>query len=168
MKEFLKSLYKALYNEDLVKTVTIEVPPIKQKTNSDKLCDIAYKWYGKDPTPKDEVSDEVSCVFSLTTILREIVPDFPILSYTPDLLKQMMLDTRFKVSKEFNEGNIVISVTNSGNGRIMGHTGIVGHNGKILSNNSETGLWLDKYDISMWIERYSRQGGLVLYIFELL
>lgn len=168
MREFIKELYKNLYKEDLVKTVYIQ-PPVIEKTNGEKLLDFALTFVGTDPTPKDEVDDGVSCVFSLTTLLNKYFKgDFKVIDYTPDLVGQLYLDKRFKLSNEFKEGNIVVFPTKSGNGKIIGHCFIVSKNGKMLSNNSATGLWTDKYDTNMMIERYSRFGGLKMYIFELL
>lgn len=167
MKEFIKELYKNLYKEDLVNTVYVQ-PPVIEKTNREKLLDFALTFYGTDPTPLDLQPDDYACVEVLTTILRKYLKDFPIMTYTPLFLKQLQSDIRFKASNEFKEGNIIISVTKTGNGTVVGHTGILGRNGKILSNASSSGLWTDKYDNISWIERYSRQGQLALYIFELL
>lgn len=172
MKEFIKELYKNLYKEDLIKTEIVYIekkPPVIEKTNREKLLDFALTFVGIDPTPKDEIDDEVSCVFSLTTILNKYFKgDFKVIDYTPDLVGQLYLDKRFKLSNEFKEGNIVVFPTRSGNGKIIGHCFLVSKGGKMLSNNSDTGLWQDKYDINMMIERYSRFGGLKMYIFELI
>lgn len=171
MKEFIKEIYKSLYKEDLIKTETIYIekkPPVIEKTKGEKLLDFALTFYNVDPTPLDAQPDDFACVESLTTILRKYLKDFPIMTYTPLLLKQLQSDIRFKASNEFKVGNIIISVTKTGNGKIVGHTGILGRNGKILSNASSSGLFTDKYDNMSWIERYSRQGQLALYIFELI
>jgi hypothetical protein len=168
MKEFLQSIFKSFQTEKIVeKIVYVEKPiPIILKTNREKLLDIAVASLGIDPTPKDEVDDEVSCVFSLITIMRKLYPDFPILTYTPNFLKQLRSDKRFKETTEFKEGNIIISVTATGNGKVMGHTGCLAKNGKILSNSSSTGLWSDKFDNITWIQRYCIEGQLLTYLFE--
>lgn len=168
MKEFIKELYKSLYKEDLVKTVYVQ-PPVIEKTNREKLLDFALTFYNTDPTPKDEVDDEVSCVWSLTTILNKYFKgDFKVIDYTPDLVGQLYLDKRFKLSNEFKEGNIIVSPTKSGASRLTGHCGLISIGGKILSNSSPTGLWTDKYSHLDWIDRYSKVGGLKTYIFELI
>lgn len=174
MKEIIKNLYYALFKEDLIQIQTKEVKvyikeetPKPPRTNRDKLLELAIFHYDTDPTPKDEHPDEFACVHSLTTILKKLLPDFKVISYTPDLLKVLQKDTRFKPTTEFKEGNIIISPTLSGNGTVIGHTGIIGRDGKIYSNASSTGLWYDKYDLISWIDRYSRKGGLSLYIFEI-
>lgn len=55
-------------------------------------------------------------------------------------------------------GDIIISPTGYGNGRFPGHVGIVGVDGRIMSNNSYTGQWEDNYSFKGWWERY-RVGG---------
>lgn len=165
MKDFFKKLFKDYYEEDIV---SMPEPVVVPKTNRERLYEVALLNLNIDPTPKDEVNDEFACVSSLTTILRQVVPDFPLMTYTPNLLKQLQVDKRFKASTEFKEGNIIVSVTSTGNGSTYGHCGVISKGGKIMSNSSSTGLWADKYDSISWIERYSRKGGLALYIFEVL
>lgn len=163
MKELLKKFFTKF---DMVQTVTIkEECPVPAKTNGEKLYTFALTFFNTDPTPKDEQYDGVACVHSLTTILNKYF-GFPIMTYTPVLLAHLKTDARFKAINEFKEGSIIVSPTESGNGSIIGHTGIIGRNGKILSNSSATGLWNDKYDCVSWVDRYSRKGGLSLYIFE--
>lgn len=174
MKNFIQNLYKTLFQEDLIKTVekTVTVKEVvekkPEKTPGDRLYELARSYYQVDPTPDDKQPDDVACVASLTTILRRLLPDFQYQTYTPIFLSQIQKDWRFKPTTEFKKGNIIISPTGTGNGSIIGHTGICGEDGKILSNDSATGLWLDKYDNLSWIQRYSRQGKLALYLFELI
>lgn len=167
MKDLIKNIYYALFQEDLVSTVYID-RPLPPKTNRQKLFELAVFHYQTDPTPKDEQPDEYACVHSLTTIIKKLLPDFEIMVYTPTFLKAIQKDKRFKPTTEFKEGNIIISPTLSGNGSVVGHTGIIGKDGKIYSNSSSTGLWDDKFDNVSWVDRYSRKGGLSLHLFELL
>ena len=168
MKELLKSIYKTLYKEDLIQ---IEkkyfYPPEPTKTRGEELYDFSMKFFNTDPTPKDEQPDEYACVHSLTTILNKFLGNYPIMSYTHLFLEAVKKDKRFKPVTEFKKGVIVISPTLSGNGTVIGHTGICGEDGKILSNSSATGLWSDKFDQVSWVERYSRTGKLSLHLFEL-
>lgn len=162
IKDFLRNIYKYLYRDDII-TKEIEKPIVK--TKGELLLDFAITFINTDPTPKDEVPDETSCVFSLTTILNQYMK-FPVLDYTPTLLSTLKNDKRFKESVEFKLGSIILSPTGSGNGSIQGHVGIITREGKILSNSSLTGLWTDKYDSISWIQRYSKKGGLDIHIFE--
>lgn len=174
MKELIQNLYRIWFKEDLIKTVetTVTVKEVvdkqPEKTPGDRLFEIAKPYYQVDPTPDDKQPDEVACVANVTTIIRKIFPDFQYQTYTPTFLSQIQKDWRFRLTTEFKKGTIIISVTNTGNGSIMGHTGICGEGGKILSNDSDTGLMLYRYDNLSWIERYSRQGKLKLYLFELI
>lgn len=170
LKLLIENIYKYFFREDLLKPI-IEVKPsepVVVKSNREKWLDIAVKAYGIDPTPNDEVDDTVSCVFSLTTLIKRFMPDFPIMTNTPEFVKYIRTDKRFKPSNELKQGNIIVSVTGTGNGSIIGHIGIVWKDGTILSNSSATGLWSDKFNTISWIDRYSRRGGLDLFIFELL
>lgn len=166
MKELIRKLFKSVYKEDLVQVIK-ESCPVPAKTNREKLHEFFITFANIDPTPEDKVPDEISCVYSLTTIISKFIP-FPILEYTPNLLSYLKSDKRFKETSEFKEGNIILSVTKTGNNSIMGHVGCISKGGKILSNSSATGLFTDKYDLVSWVERYSRQGQLAVHIFELL
>lgn len=165
LADFLKGFYESLTGEKLIQYIEKTVQIIPQ-TNRERLYEIAIKYMETDPTPLDEQPDEYACVHSLTTILKKLLPDFPVMTYTPTFLEALKKDNRFKVTSEFREGNIIISPTLSGNGTVVGHTGIIGKNGKIMSNSSATGLWTDKFDLISWVERYNRGGKLSLYIFE--
>lgn len=168
LKKLFRDIYKVWFKEDLIQIQVVkEPPPPPIKTEGEKLLEFALTFYNTDPTPKDEQPDEYACVHSLTTILSKYMT-FPILTYTPVLLTTLRGDKRFKETTQFKEGAIIISPTATGNGSIVGHTGIVGKGGKILSNSSQTGLWFDKFDQVSWIERYSRQGGLSIHLFDLI
>ncbi len=57
-------------------------------------------------------------------------------------------------------GDICISPTGYGNGKIKnGHTGIVSDWGFIMSNDSNSGLFLENYTIENWERRYGKIGG---------
>ncbi len=168
MKTLLENIYKYLFTLDLQQQ-PLPVTPPKEKplSNREKLLNIALEAYGTDPTPNDVQDDQFACVESLTTLLHKLYPDIPIMTYTPVLLKYLQKDNRFKPTSEFKEGNIILSPTLSGNGKVVGHVGLIGKGGKVLSNSSSTGLFLDKYDCVSWVQRYSKLGQLDLYLFEL-
>lgn len=58
-------------------------------------------------------------------------------------------------------GDIIISPTGYGGagGIANGHVGIVCEGGKIMSNNSNTGLWEENYTLASWRDRYWLRGG---------
>lgn len=163
MKQFLESIYKSLYGIDIVKPHLCPVVEKPEKTNSEKLYDFALTFYNTDPTPKDEINDEVACAEVVSTILNKYLKDFPIITFTPDLLNYLKKDIRFKEVTEFKTGVIILSPT----GFTTGHVGIIGKLGKILSNSSSLGIFTDKFDCVSWINKYSKLGQLDLHIFEL-
>jgi len=77
-----------------------------------------------------------------------------------------LLYTVLLENKNFKEvnyplpGDIIISPTGYGSGSIKhGHVGIVDFDGKIMSNNSSTGLWGDKWSVNSWNKYYNGEGG---------
>src|SRR5690348_9119834 len=100
MKELLKNLYKYIYNKDIVEIPKIIVP---EKTNRERLYELAVSAIGSDPTPNDEQPDEFACVHSLTTIVRKLLPDFQIMTYTPTLTSSLRSDKRFIRTPEAKE-----------------------------------------------------------------
>jgi hypothetical protein len=52
-------------------------------------------------------------------------------------------------------GAVIVSPTR---GAQHGHTGIVGENGLIYSNDSNTGLWKRNYTIATWLNKYKQLG----------
>ncbi len=67
---------------------------------------------------------------------------------------------RFKQVKEPLRGDVIISPSGHGNGKIKnGHTGIVSDDGKIMSNDSAKLLWLQNWTIDRWKKRYQEKGG---------
>ena len=107
---------------------------------------------GIDVTPLDRVNDELACVTSLTAILNQVVK-FPRMSYTPYFVRELKRDKRFKSVLDIKVGDIIINATNSGYNLIRGHCGIIGKNGKIMSNNSRDGIWKYNYNLDTWRDR---------------
>ncbi len=65
-------------------------------------------------------------------------------------------------------GDIIISPTGYGNGTLPnGHCGVVAKYG-ILSNNSENGLWQEKWKLENWIKYYGKLGGYPVKFFRIL
>lgn len=131
------------------------------------LLSLAKEYLGKDASPNDVAPDSLGCSDSVSTIIKQILPDFPIIVSTAELFKYLDKDKRFQRTTELTPGNILISPTGYGNGSITGHTGIIGED-CIYSNNSNTGLWDKHFTIKSWVARYRTQGKLPLYVFKLL
>ncbi len=126
------------------------------------LYDTAVSLIGLDASPNDLAPDEYGCAESVSDVIRTA---FPLINF-PTLLSTRMLCARLETSADFEEmaeplyGDIIISVTGSGNGSVLnGHTGVVGHHG-IMSNSSQTGTWEQNYTLDAWNRHYALKGGM--------
>lgn len=138
-----------------------------QVTNREKLLEVAKTYVGQDASPFDAADDELGCAESVSTIIRKgIFRDFPIELATWLLLPLLRRDKRFKATLGLTPGNIILSPTGYGNGRIRGHVGIISDNSMIMSSNSLNGLWEENYTVSEWVARYRTLGELPIYVFE--
>jgi hypothetical protein len=64
-------------------------------------------------------------------------------------------------------GDIILSPTSYGNGRLAnGHTGIMAMNEHILSNDSQSGLFVDNFTLDSWKDRYVKIGGFPILFFR--
>lgn len=171
----VKKTYKVSLMEmllDLYKKVAYLLSKKKIMTKQQKLLELSNSKIGTDFTPDWAVSDEVSCAYAVTTLLQEIDPEIPIMTWTPAFDRYMENSDKFERIPEpvgqIPAGSIVISPTNSGNGLIRGHTGIYMDNYWIASNNSYTGLWEKGYNRDTWRKRYYYKGGMPIRIYKLL
>ena len=68
---------------------------------------------------------------------------------------------------EARPGDIIISPTVHSPRHIIGHVGIVGQNGKIMSNSSGSAQWEENYTAESWYRRYEQQKGLETFIYRI-
>jgi hypothetical protein len=103
----------------------------------------------------------LGCAVAVTHILKKL--GFPILK-TPstDKLKEELEHARWRPVPLNTPGAVIVSPTQ---GAVHGHTGIVGENGVIYSNDSATGFWQHHYTIDTWLNRYNKQLGLGSFAF---
>lgn len=138
-------------------------------TKQEQLLALALSKVGTDFTNDYLVSDEVSCVFAVTTLLHEIDPQIPIMTWTPTFEKYMDDSPKFeRIPEPVGEvppGSIIISSTIPGVS--IGHTGIFRTSHYILANNSYTGRWSESYDRDQWRAKYFYKGGLSTKIYKL-
>lgn len=169
----LIALYQKLIGlfQKQAEEIKTEIPVfIKEETPQQKLYRIACSYLGQDVSPLDDkVSDEYACAETVSKIVQKAFGDFSsdaILSTTL-LFYKLKNHQSFKQVLEFEAGNIIISPTGYGNGHLAnGHTGICGMNGKIMSNNSATGIFKENYTIDSWIKRYRVMGGFPIFVFK--
>lgn len=141
---------------------------VPRKTNQQKLLEIAKAFVGKDISPNDVAPDELGCAESVSEAIRKIYPDFSIIVSTKMLFDRLNNDKRFRRTTDLDAGNVIISPTGMGNGKIIGHTGIIGEDQIIYSNDSIKGTWEKNYTITSWVNRYRKIGGFPLYVFKIL
>lgn len=133
------------------------------KTKREIILEEARAWRGKDASPLNNAPQDLACAESVSYLLRRCGYSVPLLVSTIDL--NNWLNKNFKLTTEWKAGNIIMSPTGSGNGSIVGHVGICDEN-TIWSNDSATGLWLDKYTLQGWIRRWRTLGGMPLYYYN--
>jgi hypothetical protein len=140
----------------------------KERANGIKLYLSALLLLGVDASPKDTASDEFGCAESVSSIINAVFPGAIQGSIsTAELYNQLLNSTAFIKVKDFLPGDIIISPTGAGSGKIPnGHVGILGENQEILSNSSATGLWTNNYTLGSWVDRFRNQGGYPIFIFR--
>ncbi len=88
---------------------------------------------------------------------------------TKSLYKFFLDSKRFIQTYDVEVGDIIISPTGYGNGKISnGHVGIISDNGKIMSNNSSNGQWDEHLDSAGWQLRYAMSGGYPVFYFRVI
>lgn len=141
---------------------------IGRRKNQEAVFAAAESWLGTDASPDDIAPDELGCAESVSNIINKVV-NFPLTVSTRTLYKYLANDDRFvKLTGTPKRGAIVISPTGSGNGTVVGHCGIVGDDGSIMANDSNTGEWRYYYTTRTWRERWADKGGMPVYYFGLL
>lgn len=147
-------------------TPTPVPPPTPVNSRREMIYQEALKWIGLDASPKDQAADEVACVESLCNIVRQVMP-MPDLFNTKELLEYCNKSKHWRRTEEPKRGNLIISATGTGNGKIPhGHCGIHNGLGWIMSNTSANGKWERNYSIEGWVKRYRQTGGMRLFYFE--
>lgn len=153
-------------------TTPPETPPEQVLTPTkpsvrESIYSRAVRALGTDVSPRDEAPDDLACVESVCEIIKQEGIKTPDTLYTLDFYKWLDKSPLFKSTLVANEGNIIISPTTMGNGSVPnGHVGIFGKSGKIMSNDSPTGLWKQNYTLNGWVKRYRNKGGYPIYFFE--
>ncbi len=139
-----------------------------KKTNRVLLYETCIKCLGTDVTPNDTVSDEVACAETVNAVYKKAFgKDIGGGASTTLLYKALLNDSTFEKITAYLPGDIIISPTGYGNGSLAhGHTGYMGENGKIMSNNSNNGLFIQNYTIGGWNSRYKVLGGYPEYFFR--
>ena len=131
------------------------------------LYEFAISQLGKDIAP---LEDEYGCMEAVNYLMRSFT-GFQIGGGLSTYLgyRSLKVDKRFIQTSNPQLGDVIISPSGYGNGRISnGHIGIISNDNKIMSNNSKTGLWDNHLDIETWKRKYKRVGGFPIYYYRLL
>ena len=142
---------------------------ITQALTSKTLLKVAVTSVGTDVSPLDKAPDMLGCAESVSMVIREIDPTFPIHVSTTKLFKELEKNPKYERTTDLTAGNIIISPTGYGSGGLSnGHVGIIGKNGVIYSNDSYKGTWEQNYTIKSWVARYRVRGGFPIFVFKVL
>lgn len=106
---------------------------------------------------------EKGCAETVCKITQKVYPNFPTILHTADLNNYLSKDQRFKATTVSGPGKIIISPTKIESG----HVGFFLPNGRIASNNSETGIFEDNYSLQNWVESFRTKKGLSIYYYEI-
>ena len=139
-------------------------------TNREILYWTAIGILGVDASPADVADDDVGCAESVNAICRkalgiEVGGDLS----TTRMYQALRESSRFVRVETPLKGDIIISPTGFGNGNLSnGHVGIMGDEGRVMSNTSATGLWTQNYTLESWRERYGKLGGYPVLFYRVL
>ena len=141
---------------------------LKSNANRFKLYATALSFLGSDASPNDLAPDELGCADTVSAII--LVGFGNIIKYsisTAELFNILNNSSHFKRVKDFKCGDVILSPTGKGNGKLSnGHVGIVGEDEEILSNSSATGTFEQNFTITSWVKRYREKGGFPIYFFR--
>lgn len=135
---------------------TPEPKPIQ--TPSSRLYDLAFASQGQDLSRS--APNERGCAESLSRLINQIDPGFPVLISTAAMMPY--LRKRYREVTMPEPGDIAIFPTNGG---VTGHCGVWGKN-HVMSNNSSTGKFEANYTHPAWLAA-AKQRGLKNYFFRM-
>lgn len=137
--------------------------------NEAKIC------LGKHITLNSNVPNDVGCAEAVSFVLKNSgIAGIPTEGFpgTAGLYEWLLTNPSFKRIEAPQQGAIIVSPTGYGNGTVEGHTGILGafavqfpNEYGILSNDSNTGLFSEKWNLLTWWEDYGIKGGLPVALF---
>lgn len=156
-----------------------EPQPVPEPENPEPTLDlltVAKANLGKHLTLNPNVSAEVGCAEAMSKIFYLAGLDVPTLGIesTTAMLKWLKESFHFKEVELPEAGAVAIAATGSGNGLIRGHVGILGgfavqfpHDFGLLSNDSNSGLFLELWRLANFVKYYETYGGMKVRYFIL-
>ncbi len=169
----LKSILQALgIVREEIKTVTmtpinnqpkIDSQPIVNKTNGEKLYDIALPLKGQYLTLDATVPKAFNCAECMSYLLKQAGYTIPEKGFQGTVAIDAWLQKNATLTNQPSFGDIIISVTQ---GSDHGHIGQIGHEA-ILSNDSQTGTLESYWTVTGWLNFYKNSKKLVTKFYRL-
>lgn len=145
----------------------------QQTLNGSRIYTVAKAKLGKDASPRDRAPDALGCADSYACIYKEATGDttFDGVVSTKEIHKRVLANPqKFEIVKleDALPGDGINSPTGSGDYKKMphGHCGIIGSDGRIMSNSSETGKWVYNFTLDTWARYFRDIGGYPIIIFR--
>lgn len=145
----------------------------RMPTKRELLHQMALSFCGTDASPNDLAPDELACAESVDNIHFKLFRDHICVNYLSTYWMYKALKERpdFEriAEKDVLPGDIIISPTQGTN---IGHVGILGENGIIMSNNSfkdsngVKGIFDENYTLAAWKRYFFDRKGLGLHYFR--
>lgn len=154
LKQQIKKLYEQLFGKYNSQTSCSRLLAVTTLAN-----------LGKDLSP---TQNELGCVETIYTLFKLAFndPKSSILG-TPVMYADLKARTSFVEVLNPLAGDVILSVTGTGNGNLSnGHTGIVLEGGVIASNNSYNSKLEKNYTLKSWVDRYQKLGGMPTHYFR--
>jgi hypothetical protein len=143
---------------------------VNMLTKKKTLLDACKANLGTDASPKDAANDEVACAETVTTLLKQVYPEVPIILGTWTLYEYLNNPKNgFKKVEEPKAETIIISPTGTGKPGTIGHVGIFDEHGLIMSNNSFgllRGKFTQNYTLPLWQSRYGVTQGMPILMYD--
>lgn len=111
---------------------------------------------------KGTENGRLGCAAAVTAILHDELHLNIAKALSTDVLYDELKNAGWKEVSTDTPGAVIISPTQGGQ---HGHTGIIGENGVIYSNNSDNGTWGDKFTVESWRAYYENHLKLHTYAF---
>ncbi len=154
--------------KQLVSLLTLQKQ--SQSNMAKNIYAIAAASLGKHLTLDDSVPSDLGCAEAISFILKTAQEPIIAKGYpgTAGLYEYLHTSGHFIIVSQAQPGDVIISPTGtSTKGSTHGHVGIVGQNG-VLSNDSNTGLFLEHYTLESWQAYFGDYLGFPVYFFRAL
>lgn len=152
-----------------------DIKPEPVITPRERLYSVATFYIGKEASPKDIADDELACMESVDEIVKQTFGTYingrkdRVSVSTLDGYRILSTNPYFKKVTTPLSGDIILSPSGYGNGKLSnGHIGII-HNVGIMSNNSygkDKGKWTINFTLSKWKDYYQKKGGFPIVFFR--